>query len=195
MTNQQEPWRPVEDGYANQANGQPEWNNAPYPEGGSHAYRLPNQPTQHATPGYQQPQYASAHTAQPQDQRFYGQPANGSAAPQSQVVMPYQGQQGPGYQMTAGMPVQTKSKIAAALLCFFFGHIGVHNFYLGQNASGILKVVLELLGWLFVWIPFLGWAIAAICWVPLGILVIIEFVMILTGSGKFSRDSKGVPLV
>lgn len=200
MTNQQDPGRPFGNGYANQGrqpqpNGQPEWNNAPYPEGGSHAYRPLNQPTQPATPGYRQPQYASTHTAQPQDQQFYRQPANGSVTPQSQALTPYQGhQQGHGYQMT-GMPTQPKSKIAAAVLCFFFGHLGVHNFYLGQTASGIMKIVLELLGWLFVWIPFLGWAIAAVFWVPLGIWVVVEFIMILTGSGNFSRDRKGVPVV
>ncbi|MBM3929005.1 MAG: TM2 domain-containing protein [Sphingomonadales bacterium] len=36
----------------------------------------------------------------------------------------------------------SRSKIAAALLAFFIGTLGVHRFYLGRTGSGILMLVL-----------------------------------------------------
>ncbi|TGE23164.1 TM2 domain-containing protein [Hymenobacter metallicola] len=58
-----------------------------------------------------------------------------------------------------------KSQVVAALLCFFLGGLGVHDFYLGYIGKGILQIVLSLL--------IVGF-----------ILVIIDFVRILTGSLK-----------
>ena len=52
-------------------------------------------------------------------------------------------------------------KVIAALLCFFLGGLGIHNFYLGQTKSGIGKIVLFLL----CFVPLLGL-------VPLAILAI-----------------------
>ncbi|MFW6359058.1 MAG: NINE protein [Chroococcales cyanobacterium] len=40
-----------------------------------------------------------------------------------------------------------KSRITAALLAFFFGGIGIHKFYLGQNFAGILYL---LFFWTFI---------------------------------------------
>lgn len=40
-----------------------------------------------------------------------------------------------------------KNKIVAALLTFFFGYIGVHKFYLGENVAGILYF---LFSWTFI---------------------------------------------
>ena len=37
-----------------------------------------------------------------------------------------------------GMMLPVKSKIAALLLCFFFGCLGAHRFYVGKAGSGIL---------------------------------------------------------
>lgn len=42
----------------------------------------------------------------------------------------------------------TKSKAAAALLAFFLGGVGAHNFYLRQNMRGWLHVALGPLVWL-----------------------------------------------
>lgn len=39
-----------------------------------------------------------------------------------------------------------KSRIAALLLCFFFGMFGVHRFYLGKNGSGAAMAILSVLG-------------------------------------------------
>lgn len=34
-------------------------------------------------------------------------------------------------------------KIVAALLAFFLGGIGIHNFYLGETKKGVLKIILS----------------------------------------------------
>ena len=57
--------------------------------------------------------------------------------------------------------VSPKSRLVALLLCFFFGVIGVHRFYVGKNGTGILMIV--TLGGLGLW-------------------AFIDFVMILVGS-------------
>lgn len=35
-------------------------------------------------------------------------------------------------------------KITIALICFFFGGIGIHNFMLGETKKGVVKIVLTL---------------------------------------------------
>ena len=43
----------------------------------------------------------------------------------------------------------TKSRIVAALLAFFLGGLGIHEFYLGRNGAGIAFLLATLLtGWL-----------------------------------------------
>ena len=63
-----------------------------------------------------------------------------------------------------------KKMVPAALLCFFLGGLGVHRFYVGKIGTGILMIF--TLGGLGIW-------------------VIIDFVMILTGSFK---DKEGKDL-
>jgi len=60
-----------------------------------------------------------------------------------------------------------KKMVTACLLCFFLGGLGIHRFYVGKAGTGIL-MILTLGG--------------------LGIWVIIDFVMIITGGFK---DSEG----
>jgi TM2 domain-containing membrane protein YozV len=66
-------------------------------------------------------------------------------------------------------PVSTtaegKSQLVAAILCFFLGGLGVHDFYLGRVGKGILQIFLSLL--------LVGF-----------ILVIIDFIRILIGTEK-----------
>lgn len=38
-----------------------------------------------------------------------------------------------------------KDKIVIALICFFLGGIGIHNFMLGETKKGIVKIVLSFL--------------------------------------------------
>jgi TM2 domain-containing membrane protein YozV len=42
-----------------------------------------------------------------------------------------------------------KSKTTALLLCFFFGGLGIHRFYLGKNGTGLL--MLFTLGGFGIW--------------------------------------------
>ena len=63
-----------------------------------------------------------------------------------------------------------KKMVTACLLCFFLGGLGIHRFYVGKAGTGIL-MILTLGG--------------------LGIWIIIDFVMILTGGFK---DSEGKDL-
>lgn len=73
--------------------------------------------------------------------------------------------------MTAPVTATTqKSWVVALLLCFFFGVIGVHRFYVGKVGTGILQLV-----------TFGG----------LGIWSLIDFIMILVGAFK---DKQGQPL-
>ena len=60
-----------------------------------------------------------------------------------------------------GEPASTKSRMVAALLCFFLGGIGIHRFYVGKVGTGILMII--TLGGLGVW-------------------VLIDFIMILVGA-------------
>ncbi|GAC1368132.1 MAG: hypothetical protein NVS3B25_28970 [Hymenobacter sp.] len=64
-----------------------------------------------------------------------------------------------------GSSAEGKSQLVAALLCFFLGGLGIHDFYLGYIGKGILQIFLSLI--------VIGF-----------ILVIIDFVRILTGSLK-----------
>lgn len=77
---------------------------------------------------------------------------------------------------------QQKSKLAAVILAFLLGYLGIHNFYLGYTSKGVAQLLLTLLGgWLF----GLGAVIA-------GIWALVEAIQLLTGS--IDRDANGVML-
>ena len=64
-----------------------------------------------------------------------------------------------------------KSKVAALLLCFFLGYLGLHRFYVGKVGTGILQLLT-----------------GALC----GVWALIDFILIATDN---FTDSDGNPLV
>jgi len=77
---------------------------------------------------------------------------------------------GPGY--SAEKSVSPHSRLAALLLCFFLGCLGVHRFYVGKVGTGIAMIF--TLGGLGIWI-------------------LIDFIMIIVGgftdaNGKYVLD-------
>jgi len=103
-----------------------------------------------------------------------------TAPPPPQVVYVPQQQayptQAPVQQPIAMGP--PKSKVAAALLAFFLGCLGIHNFYLGYTGRGLAQLLITVLT--------LGYGV-----IVTGIWAFIEFILILTGSIK---DKFGRPL-
>lgn len=84
-----------------------------------------------------------------------------------------------GAQPTAAPPMSQpvrKSKLAAVLLAFFLGGLGIHNFYLGYTGKALGQLALGLLS-----CGFISW-----------IWAVIEAIMILCGS--IATDGNGVPL-
>ena len=75
-----------------------------------------------------------------------------------------------------------RSKSAAALLCFFFGGLGIHRFYTGQTGLGIALLLTTLvLGPLTLGL----WFIVTFVW------IVVDFILILSGG---VTDQYGRPL-
>lgn len=97
-------------------------------------------------------------------------------------MQPHQGYQPVGY-------VAPKSWVVAAVLAFFLGALGVHNFYLGYTKRGVTQLGLTLFGYitsfLLIGIPIIfGVAVWAF----------IEFILILVRSGRYRHDANGMQL-
>lgn len=70
---------------------------------------------------------------------------------------------------------EQKSKLVAVLLALFLGSIGIHDFYLGYNKYGVIKIILTVC-------TGVGGAIWAL----------VDFIRVLTGS--LNADANGVKL-
>lgn len=81
--------------------------------------------------------------------------------------------------------ISNKSKVAAALLCFFLGMFGIHRFYLGYGGSGAAMLILGILGWLTMGI-FVGFIFLGI----VGIWEVIDFFRILFNGMSDSQGRK-----
>lgn len=144
--------------------------------------------------GVQSDPYAQTqgHGQQGYGQQGYQQSGYQQGYPQQQgygQMQPY-GQQQPMQAYGAnGLPRAPKSKILAAVLAFFLGGFGVHNFYLGYTSRGITQLVLYLIG-LATSIILVGFVFL----VAVGLWVFIEFIMILIGANGYDRDAEGYPL-
>ena len=94
----------------------------------------------------------------------------------------------PGAQPSYGQPAYAQTTYAnppkqwviALVLAFFFGFLGVHNFYLGRPGRGIAQLILT--------ITVIG-AVISCTW------AFIEFIMILMRAGSYGYDASGQPLV
>lgn len=70
----------------------------------------------------------------------------------------------------AGAYLNGKDKITIALICFFLGGLGIHNFMLGETKKGVVKIVLS---------PCVGIG---------GILALIDFIKILMDKYEVNPD-------
>jgi TM2 domain-containing membrane protein YozV len=82
-----------------------------------------------------------------------------------------------------------KSKVTAALLAFFLGGFGVHNFYLGYNGRAIAQLCIAL-GSIILTTITCGF-LFPLCFIS-STWALIEFIMILCGGIK--TDADGIPL-
>lgn len=79
--------------------------------------------------------------------------------------------------------VSDKSRLATVLLAWFLGHLGIHRFYIGKTGTGVVMLILGVLGWLTVWF-FIGWLFL----IPVEIWALIDFIIAITGNMK---DAEG----
>lgn len=107
----------------------------------------------------------------------YGAPYAGTQSPYGE--QPQYG--APQYGSAYIMPTTQKSLVAAALLAFFLGIFGAHNFYLGYSGKAIAQLLITLLSFGFLAFVTAIWAF-------------VEFIMILARSGSYAHDADGVPL-
>lgn len=103
------------------------------------------------------------------------------------VVCPGCGVQVAGANLATGTGAQ-KSKICAALLAFFLGGLGIHNFYLGYTGKAVAQLLLTIFGSILA-VFIIGFFMVA----AVGIWTLVEFIMILTGS--INTDAQGNPIV
>ena len=74
-----------------------------------------------------------------------------------------------------GVPGDYKgyTKTVMALVCFFLGHLGIHNFMLGESKKGIFKIIMTVVT----------------CGIVGAILMLIDFVKILTDKYTVDPDA------
>ncbi|MCS4490752.1 NINE protein [Corynebacterium sp. ES2794-CONJ1] len=96
---------------------------------------------------------------------------------------------GPTYASPSPMSLPAKSWAIAAILAFFLGGFGAHNFYLGYNTRAAWQLGLYIAGivtsFILIGIPIVfGVAVWAF----------VEFILILVGASTFSHDADGISL-
>jgi TM2 domain-containing membrane protein YozV len=87
-------------------------------------------------------------------------------------------------QVTQVVEISPKSRIAAALLAWFLGTLGIHRFYIGKVGTGIAILVLSIVGWATTWLLGFGYILLTIA----GLWVFIDFILIILGAMKDSQN-------
>jgi TM2 domain-containing membrane protein YozV len=117
--------------------------------------------------------------------KFREQNANGQPVENRQYTnqqFGYGQKQAPNMYDVYGTQYSDKSYIAAALLAFFLGGFGAHNFYLGYTRKAVIQLVMGLM-------TIFTFGLSGIA---VGIWAFVEFILLLTGS--ISTDGDGRPL-
>ncbi len=145
--------------------------------------RPPSQGYNPTTTGYgPNTGYAQPTTNTYPNQSAYGQPGYGVVSPQNQPMSAYG-------MVPAGAIPYSKNKAAAAILCFFFGGLGIHNFYTNHSPIGMAQIILNGAAlFLAIFIPFIGILLALPLWLALEVWVLVNFFQILTDSGLYRQD-------
>ncbi|MBQ6154260.1 TM2 domain-containing protein [bacterium] len=78
-----------------------------------------------------------------------------------------------------------KSRLVAAVLAFFFGALGIHNFYLGFQNRALTQLLVSTIG---------GLCTCGLATIAMQIWAFVEMILILTNSQGYTCDAKGVPL-
>ena len=81
--------------------------------------------------------------------------------------------------VTAGAGISTKSRLALTLLAFFLGELGIHRFYVGKIGTGVVMLILTIVGYATVWVLF-GFIPLAVVWV----WNVVDFIMAVAGIFK-----------
>ncbi|MEA5153198.1 NINE protein [Raineyella sp.] len=79
--------------------------------------------------------------------------------------------------------------MAAALLAFFLGTLGIHNFYLHRMGRAVTQLALTIVGWITA-----GIVVGFILVFAVAVWAFVEFILILVGSGSYATDGDGHPL-
>ena len=89
-----------------------------------------------------------------------------------------------------GVPAKApRSKVASALLAWFLGPFGAHNFYLGHTSRAKSQLTMYIIGILT---SIVG--VGLILMGAVHIWAFVEFIQILIGSNGFDRDAEGYAL-
>jgi TM2 domain-containing membrane protein YozV len=99
---------------------------------------------------------------------------------------------GASYSPVAVGGISTKTRLVAALLCFFLGTFGAHRFYTGKTGSAVGQLLISVFGYIFQAIGLAVGAFAVIGTIMIsavGVWVLIDFIFILIG--KF-KDKNGL---
>lgn len=99
------------------------------------------------------------------------------------IPVPQQQMMGYGADPSGALP-NSKDKVIAAVLCWFLGVFGIHNFYTGHTTAALTQMILFLSAVIWAWFPGINivLAIVVLLW-PL-----VNFIQILTSTGIYRFD-------